>query len=664
MRLTAELALSQVKRNKKRTVGTIFATALSAALVTAIMCFVTSGIKMLKDFLGELYTTYGMAYRSILFVPAGILGLLIAFMSVTVISNIYESSANKRLSEFGVLKCVGATRKQIKETVIYESVWISLIAIPIGLVVGTLLGYIGVLVAGRYISIFREMSQGIAMMPVDFVLTFHISVWTYVIAALFSGIIVFISARKPAKNSGKISAIECIKGISGNAIRNVVVKEKKSVEMLFGYEGILGYTNLKRNKTGYKSSVRALALSIMLILVTGSFAKQSKAIISLMNEIGTDMLVDYASSVDRKMVDATGKEETIIRKKISYETAENITGRLKEYNGGLDVMGLGSDADSYKSIIDDSLMTEDLKNADDIVDENGEIATELVAFDSENYKKICDKAGVPVGSTILINSYKYNENGYINEIKPFDESIRSVTLINAYGEKKEQEITGIIEASDLPKDAVPSLTKEPVWIIVPEGEFRFFDWYSDPDDDESFTTYARQILDEYYPILTDYSYVDQGYTVRISRADQIGKVLNIAIVLAEILLAGLIILLIIMGFVSVISTLSTNIRLRKREFAVLKSVGMTAKSLEKMIYSESIICIIKSILWGTISGILLPWLINLSLRRVFPVRYELPVAAFAFGLVVVTGMIILVTKMEISGFRKQNIIEDIRMDTM
>ena len=664
MRLTAELALSQVKRNKKRTVGTIFATALSTALVTAIMCFVTSGIKMLKDFLGELYEKYGMAYRSILFIPAGILGLLIAFMSVTVISNIYESSANKRLSEFGVLKCVGATRKQIKETVIYESIWISLVAIPGGLVVGTLLGYIGVLVAGRYISIFREMSQNIAMRPVDFVLSFHISVWTYVTAALFSGIIVFISARKPAKNSGKISAIECIKGISGNAIRNIVVKEKKSVEMLFGYEGILGYTNLKRNKTGYKSSVRALALSIMLILVTGSFAKQSKAIISLMNEIGTDMLVDYASSVDRKMVDATGKEETIIRKKISYKTAENITGRLKEYNGGLDVLGLGSDADSYRSIIDDSLMTEDLKNADDIVDENGEIATELVAFDSENYEKICDKAGVPVGSSILINCYRYNKNGYIKDIKPFKDSIRSVTLVNAYGEKKELEITGIIEAADLPKDAVPSLTKEPVWIIVPEGEFRFFDWYSDPDDDESFTTYARQILDEYYPILTDNSYVDQGYTVRISRADQIGKVLNIAIVLAEILLAGLIILLIIMGFVSVISTLSTNIRLRKREFAVLKSVGMTAKSLEKMIYSESIICIIKSILLGTISGILLPWLINLSLRRVFPVRYELPVAAFAFGLVVVTGMIILVTKMEISGFKKQNIIEDIRMDTM
>ena len=664
MRLTAELALSQVKRNKKRTVGTIFATALSTALVTAIMCFVTSGIKMLKDFLGELYEKYGMAYRSILFIPAGILGLLIAFMSVTVISNIYESSANKRLSEFGVLKCVGATRKQIKETVIYESIWISLVAIPGGLVVGTLLGYIGVLVAGRYISIFREMSQNIAMRPVDFVLSFHISVWTYVTAALFSGIIVFISARKPAKNSGKISAIECIKGISGNAIRNIVVKEKKSVEMLFGYEGILGYTNLKRNKTGYKSSVRALALSIMLILVTGSFAKQSKAIISLMNEIGTDMLVDYASSVDRKMVDATGKEETIIRKKISYKTAENITGRLKEYNGGLDVLGLGSDADSYRSIIDDSLMTEDLKNADDIVDENGEIATELVAFDSENYEKICDKAGVPVGSSILINCYRYNKNGYIKDIKPFKDSIRSVTLVNAYGEKKELEITGIIEAADLPKDAVPSLTKEPVWIIVPEGEFRFFDWYSDPDDDESFTTYARQILDEYYPILTDNSYVDQGYTVRISRADQIGKVLNIAIVLAEILLAGLIILLIIMGFVSVISTLSTNIRLRKREFAVLKSVGMTAKSLEKMIYSESIICIIKSILLGTVSGILLPWLINLSLRRVFPVRYELPVAAFAFGLVVVTGMIILVTKMEISGFKKQNIIEDIRMDTM
>ncbi|MBR6402767.1 MAG: ABC transporter permease [Eubacterium sp.] len=669
MKLTAELALSQVKRNKKRTTGTIFATVLATALLTAVMCLVTSGMEMLKIFTGSSHSDYRAAYNSILIIPAALLGLLIAFMSVTVISNIYESSANKRLSEFGVLKCVGATKKQIKETVIYESIWISIIAIPIGMIVGTFLGYISVLIAGRYVYRFNELSKNIVMRPVIFSLSFHISIWTYIFAAVFASVIVLISARKPAKNSGKITAIECIKGVSGNAIRNVAVKEKKSVEMLFGYEGILGYTNLKRNKTGYKSSVRALTLSIILILLTGSFVKQSDGIVSWMNSIGTDMVVTYASIADYKKVESTDKEETIIKKPIPYETAEIISKRLKAYKGGLNVLGRGYDSGTYKTVSDESVMTDELRAVKHVVDENGEMNTTVMVYDSQTYNKLCAEAGVPVGSNILINCYRYNDNGRINHIKPFKDSIKKVTLTDAYGETKELEIHGVINenvfvSDDLMKNAIPSIMQEPVYIIVPDGEFRFFDWYSKPHDYEDYTQYARKVLNDYYPILTEDPYVDQGYTVRISRADQIVKVMNIAIVLAEVLLIGLIILLIVMGFVSAISTLSTNIRLRKREFAVLKSVGMTTKSLEKMLYSESIICIIKSVFGGTIVGIILPWLINLSIRKVFPVRYELPIASLVIGLVIVSVLLIFITKVEIKGFRKQNIIEDIRMDVM
>ena len=111
MKITAQLALSQVRGNKKRTIGTILATSLSSALLTAVMCFATSGKKMLTDFLGDGYAEYAGAYQFIIIIPALILGLLIAFMSVTVISNIFAASANKRMQEFGVLKCVGATKK-------------------------------------------------------------------------------------------------------------------------------------------------------------------------------------------------------------------------------------------------------------------------------------------------------------------------------------------------------------------------------------------------------------------------------------------------------------------------------------------------------------------------------------------------------------------------
>lgn len=276
MKITSQLALSQIKLNKKRTIGTISAIAFSAALITAVMCFVTSGNKMLVDFLGDGYGDYGGAYSMIIAVPALILGFLIAFMSVIVISNIFAASANKRIQEFGILKCVGGTRKQIKEIVIYESLWLSIIGIPLGLILGTIIGYIGVCITGHYVSDMNELAKSIIMMPLSFSLSFHVSVWTYIFATVFSFVIVIWSAGKPAKTVGKITAIQCIKGLGANKnLKSIDVKDGL-VETVFGYEGAIGLKNIKRNRAGYKATIRALSLGIVLFLMIGGLASQAE----------------------------------------------------------------------------------------------------------------------------------------------------------------------------------------------------------------------------------------------------------------------------------------------------------------------------------------------------------------------------------------------------
>ena len=665
MRLTAQLALQQVKGNRTRTMGTVVATVLSTALLTAIMCFVSSGYEMLRNFLGPDMGEYGPAYKMILLIPAIFLGLLIAFMSVTVISNIYESSADKRLGEFGVLKCVGATKKQIKETVIFESLWISLVAIPIGLLVGTLIGYMGVGFAGGYVDYFSELSKSIVMRPFSFSLDFHVSLPTYFFAAVFSMTVVLISSGKPAKKSGKISAIECVKGISDRSIQNLAVKDKEVLDRLFGYEGNLGYKNVKRNKTAYKSTVRALGLSITLMLLLGSLSRQANGILSWMGSMGNDMLVDYTSIMEDVTNENTGKPQTIIAAPLPYEVAEEITEKLREYpEENFSVVGVGSDRETYKTIPDNGIMSEEFLALPKVLNSYNEIKTELVMLDRMHYEMYCEKAGVPVGSNILINNYDYNENGYRKSMVPFLENADQITLINAANEETPLSIAGMLKKEDIMDEALCTLAPDPIRIIVPTGDSRYFTWYSDPSDDMAFAEYARGVMDEYYPITSADSYVEQGYSVRISRADQMIKVMNIAIVLGEILLTGLIILLVIMGFGSVISTLSSNIRIRKKEFAVLKSIGMTRGSLERMIFCESLYCAMKASIRGLMAGIALPWLINLSIRKAFPVRYELPVMALMLGIISVFAIVLFVTKTEIRKLRGQNIIQDIRMDVM
>lgn len=142
------------------------------------------------------------------------------------------------------------------------------------------------------------------------------------------------------------------------------------------------------------------------------------------------------------------------------------------------------------------------------------------------------------------------------------------------------------------------------------------------------------------------------------------KVLNIAIVIAEVILYGFVAMLLLIGIVSVISTLSTNIMARAKEFAVLKTVGMTSKGLKRMLLYESIFCTMKASVRGIIFGILIPWVINLALRKVFPIRYSIPFGMILMSVILIFGLVVAVTFYAIRKLRKQNLIETIRMETV
>jgi len=663
MKITAQLALSQIKLNRKRTRGSILAISLSTSLVTAVMCFATSGNKMLTDFLGPKYGNYGGAYSMIVAIPAFILGLLIAFMSMTVISNIFTASANKRIQELGILKCVGGTGKQVKETVIYEGLWLCLVSIPLGLILGTVVGYFGVKITGYFVSDINELSKSIIMRPISFSLSFYVSVWTYVLAAFFAFLIVLCSAYKPAKKVGKFTALQCIKGAAANTDLKKSDVNDSFVEAIFGCEGVIAYKNIKRNKSGYKATIRALSLGILLLLITGGLSNQAKELRNWMESDSEEIDVDYCSIRDIVINENTGKKEEQIAVPISSETYNDIIKSLSEY-ANTEVYGIGSDACTYNAILNRDFLSADMLGVLDIFDKNGETEVSLVAVDNNLYKKLCDRAGADYGSNLLINCYQYNDNGKIKTISPFNENTTKITLINAADEQTELKIGGFLYQEDLKEQGFHELNPNPVRIVVPDIDARYFDWYSTPDDEQAYTAYARKVMERYYPILTEDSYVEQGYTVRISRADTMVKMLNVAIVLAEIVMYGFVILLITMGFTSVISTLTTNIRIRSREFAVLKSVGMTNKSLCRMIYSESIVCVIKALVPGVILGIAIPFAINLSIRKAFPVLYHIPwgtLGVEAFALIII---VLFITRIEINKLKDKSIIDEIRMDVM
>lgn len=662
MKITSQLALCQIKLNKKRTFSAIFAIALATALVTAVMCFVTSGNKMLTDFLGSDYGEYKSAYALMIVIPALLLGILIAAMSIMVISNIFSASANKRIQEFGILKCVGGTGKQIRASVISESLWLCAAAIPIGLISGTLLGYISVKITGHFIADINDVAKEIIMRPFTFSLPFHISVWTYLCASVFSFCIVLFSAYRPARTVGKLTAIQCVKGVGVGADFKEVEEKDTFLQKIFGCETAIARINMKRNKSGYKATIRVLSFGILLLLLTGGLSGQAKDFQEWMTPKSKEMMVDYSSNYYTQINQKTGKEEEKISRPITADQYNEITKKLTE--SGTEVYGVGADACTYNALLDKSTLTDDMLQVPELYDKNMETRTEIVSVDDGLYRKLCDRAGAEYGSNILINSYKYNKNGRYLSIKPYKDPITEITLIKASNEKNTLAIGGVLSESDLKEQGFQEISPYPVRIIVPDADARSFDWFGMPADKQAYKNYAGNVMDEYFPITTEDSYVEQGYTVRIARVDVMVKILNIAIVLAEIVMYGFVILLIIMGVTSVIGTLATNIRIRSREFAVLKSVGMTNKSLCKMLYSESILCVTKALVPGVILGIAIPFAINLSIRKAFPVLYHIPWVTLVVGVFTLITIVLFITRIEISKLKDKNIIDEIRMDVM
>ncbi len=663
MKIAAKLALSQVKLNRHRSIGAISAIVISTALMTAISCFVSSGNAMLLNFLGKGYGDYGEAYKLILLVPALFFGFLIFIMSETVISNVFRTSAIQRMKEFGVIKCVGGTTKQIKETVIYESIWLSIIGIPIGLLLGVGLGYVGVKVTGGFVDEMNTLQQSIVMRPVSFSLSFVVTPIALIFSAIFSFLTVVYSAYKPARKAGKVTALACIRGLGETKIEDNKIHERILIGKILGFEGVLAERNLSRSKYSYRSTIRSLSIGILLILSTVSLVLQARKIEDYMDPGTEDVMVDYCSSRERNINEITGREEEIIHKPIHSKIAEQVTKKLSEY-GDIDIMGVGVDNSTYYALMDTRFLTQDMKEGVGANSkESCELEVDLIVLDQKNYESLCQIAGVSVGSSILLNYYKYNDNGYLQEIIPFEEELKELKLQKANGEVTVITVEGFLQKEAIPKHVI-GVNESPVRLVVPEAEVRFYDWYCKPVNENEYMTYARSIIDEFFPTHTDDSYAKEGFTVRISRVDTMVKVLNISIVIAQVVLYGFVLLLLMIGLVSVISTFSTNVLVRAREFAVLKSVGMTAAGLQKMLINESLICTIKATIWGVPFGLLIPFSINLAIRKMLPVRYEIPWILLIISVISIFLLIILITFAAIRKLKKQNLIETIRMETM
>lgn len=659
MRITAKLAYSQLKINRSRTLWSLVAIALSTALMTAVCSFVASGNAMLVSFLGNDYGVYGQSYMGLLLFPAILFGLIIITMSVVVISNVFRISAEERMAQFGILKCVGATAKQISATVLYESVLLSAVGIPTGILIGLCLAFVGTKVANVFLNDLNDLAN-IMIRKIHLSIDFVLSWQALLIAAIVCFLTVLFSAWRPGRKAAKASAVDSVRGTGTIKVRKTKMHNNLIIQKFFGYEGVLASKNIWRNRQNFRATVIALTAGVVLFISLGALSHHANKLeMYIQPSVDETVIADYTSARIRQTNDKTGREESVYLCPIDSDVGNIVAEKLRAYDGK-SIFGIGLDLETYYTVLPAETISNQMKNVlSDSQQNTYELLVEIVPVDTYNYRLLCKKAGVPVGSNILLNYYSYNDDGTEVDLIPYLDTLQSIELIKADGSQTELTIDGVLTQEDMPKELFYFNTN-PVRLVVQQAEVRGYSWYSAPEDEAEFINYANRVLAEMFPMDKSSDYMEEGFSTRVYKIDDYMKVMNIAIALVSVFMYSFVALLMLIGFTNVVSTMSTNVLMRAREFAVLQSVGMTLEGLKRMLTLESILCSLNALVVGLPIGIAITYLVNLPIRSMYPIPYEFPWLSVMLCVLSVFGITWGTTICAIHKLRNQNIIETIR----
>lgn len=552
--------------------------------------------------------------------------LIIVMTSVFCIKNSFDISITEKIRQYGMLKSVGATSKQIRRNVYYEAFILGIIGIPLGILFGLLATYLLVIVCNYYLS---DSLSGLSFI-------YHISPKMIFVSIVLSIITIYLSALRSSLKASRISPINAIRNSANIKIRKEKIKGSKLVHFLFGIGGDISYKNLKRNRKKYRTTVISIIVSVGVFI----------ALSSVVNMTFDEVHSEYKSYEYNLVYTMEIKDNNVYQDMLSTAKLDNINEYSisryyslylqnprynKEYlklakinSKNDDVIGIiGLEDESFKHYIEDlHLNYHDLENKGILVDK-----IELSSFNKEEektYRYNIHKFTYQKGDnlTFLGNPKREISIGYITDKKPF-------------GYQRSNEVLLIVNDKTF------------------QNLFDNVDYYSvnfNSNDADKLQQDIEQIL--------------QGETYDLSNISKRTKQNQNFFILIAIFLYGFIIVISLIGITNVFNTITTNMTLRKREFAMLKSVGMTRKEFKRMIRLESIFMGIKSLFFGIPIGIILSYIIYRIIEAETFISYRLPLKAIVLAILVVYLLITVIMHYSISKINKQNIIETIRNENI
>lgn len=617
-----------------------------------------------------------------LFTVAAVVALIIILTSVYCIKNSFNISITEKIRQYGMLASVGATRRQIKSSVKTEAAMLGVVGIPVGTMSGILASLI-------LVKVVNALSAG----WLNVALSFHTSLPALILAVILSIATIYFSATGSARRAAKVTPLEAIRNTKEIKIKSAKLKTPAIIGRIWGIGGVISYKNIKRNNKKYRTTVTSIVICSVTFIVISYFMSMAFSVVGM----------SYASADYNIGINMSCKKDIDI---------EKFSKLLSGIEGAEDyLVGAGYDFDVSKP----EYTKEYGEYCRQLYDDSEDVSQMflITVLDDKSYDKYASDAGIKnaAAGAILVNKCTfdvYNENSSKYAKKEmelykykagdtiecgynvYDDASSDDNAVEGGTESCTEDNSGYVDEETINNGVrkTVDVTIAGVTDKVPIGYKGYSNtllfmnqkgfeslWGDGKNGNEikpGYASYSAYVVaenaDEYQDTFEKETEENPEYSqisFYVSNLDKEMRDEKSLFTLLGVFAYGLIVVIALIGITNIINTLSTGMELRSREFATLRSIGMTDKQFVGMVRLESVFISVKALVIGVPLGILISYLLCVMMNRMDDaIIYEPPYKAIILCILVVIMLIYAIMKLSMTKLRHNNIIETIKNENL
>ena len=558
---------------------------------------------------------------------------VLSLFCILIIYNSFSISFQERKKEYGILRSIGASKRQIISLVAFEILFLGLLSIPLSFLLSIEIVSLGLNIIGKLLKV----TIPLCIYPTHIVISIFFIIFTLAISSL-----------TPARKASKISPIDAVRRQREYEFK----KSKESypiIKKIFNVEGEIAYKNMKRNGKKFNSSVASLAVSIFLFVLVSTFvnfitpsSNESDYPVDISLQIESPDPIKLKSTIDElASLPSIDHITTYKTTNLYFQSAE----RKEDFAAtGYDISLYGLDRHSYDEYKDKLGLVEDtpiLYNVYTVYEEKTKRTTQNEAFDKFVNIDLCER--------YKQDACYYTFDHLHTTTKNYQNILDNPTIllsVDEYDRLIDEYIAFHIEEEYDTHENFLKYNKNTVQIAIESEKYAALD--------AEMTDFLNRHTDMniYYT-----NYALEEHETRM-------KVLSLEFVIYSFLA-----IFATIGITGILNSLNTNLSLRTSEFSVLRSIGLSMRGLHKIVLFENIFLIGKTLAIGLPASLILVLILRMisSIQtdpHVTPNIIPFPWSYIALSILGAVLVVLCVTHFSIKKIEKYNIIDSVRDESI